>query len=63
MQVDHRGGRRAPKAQHELVTTLSQIAPGAVLASNTSSIPITAIGRAAVDPARVVGLHFFNRRR
>jgi 3-hydroxybutyryl-CoA dehydrogenase len=31
-----------------------------VLASNTSSIPITAIARAAADPSRVVGMHFFN---
>jgi 3-hydroxybutyryl-CoA dehydrogenase len=46
--------------KHELVAALSQIAPDAVLASNTSSIPITAIARAAADPSRVVGLHFFN---
>jgi 3-hydroxybutyryl-CoA dehydrogenase len=46
--------------KHELFSALSQIAPGAVLASNTSSIPITAIARAAADPSRVVGLHFFN---
>jgi 3-hydroxybutyryl-CoA dehydrogenase len=46
--------------KHELVAALSAIAPEAVLASNTSSIPITAIARAAADPSRVVGLHFFN---
>jgi 3-hydroxybutyryl-CoA dehydrogenase len=34
--------------------------PDAVLASNTSSIPITAIAAAANDPSQVVGLHFFN---
>lgn len=34
--------------------------PGAVLASNTSSIPITALGSATSAPDRVVGLHFFN---
>ena len=34
--------------------------PSAVLASNTSSIPITAIASAAADPGRVVGMHFFN---
>jgi len=33
---------------------------GAVLATNTSSIPVTAIGRAARCPERVVGMHFFN---
>jgi 3-hydroxybutyryl-CoA dehydrogenase len=46
--------------KHELFAELSRVAPTAVLASNTSSIPITAIARAAADPARVVGLHFFN---
>jgi 3-hydroxybutyryl-CoA dehydrogenase len=46
--------------KHELFAALSQVAPGAVLASNTSSIPITAIAGAAADPSRVVGLHFFN---
>ncbi len=34
--------------------------PDAVIASNTSSIPITMIAAAALNPARVVGLHFFN---
>jgi 3-hydroxybutyryl-CoA dehydrogenase len=46
--------------KRELFTALSAIAPGAVLASNTSSIPITAIASAAADPGRVVGMHFFN---
>ena len=35
-------------------------APGAFLASNTSSLPITAIGQELKDPGRLVGLHFFN---
>ncbi len=34
--------------------------PGAVLASNTSSISITRIAAATKRPADVVGLHFFN---
>jgi 3-hydroxybutyryl-CoA dehydrogenase len=46
--------------KRELFGALSQIAPSAVLASNTSSIPITAIAGAAADPGRVVGMHFFN---
>jgi 3-hydroxybutyryl-CoA dehydrogenase len=46
--------------KHQLFGALSEIAPQAVLASNTSSIPITAIARAAADPSRVVGMHFFN---
>ena len=32
----------------------------AVIASNTSSIPITALARAVAHPDRLVGLHFFN---
>jgi 3-hydroxybutyryl-CoA dehydrogenase len=32
----------------------------AILASNTSSIPITRMAVSAPDPARFVGLHFFN---
>ena len=34
--------------------------PNAVLASNTSSIPITKIAAATKNPQRVLGLHFFN---
>lgn len=34
--------------------------PGVILASNTSSIPITKLGRATRRPERVVGMHFFN---
>ena len=53
----------APEAlelKRELFGTLSEVAPGAVLASNTSSIPISSIAPAAADPGRVVGMHFFN---
>jgi 3-hydroxybutyryl-CoA dehydrogenase len=46
--------------KRSLFATLSEVAPGAVLASNTSSIAITSIAGAAADPGRVVGLHFFN---
>jgi 3-hydroxybutyryl-CoA dehydrogenase len=35
-------------------------AAGVVLASNTSGLPIGAIASAVKDPARVVGMHFFN---
>ncbi len=34
--------------------------PTAILASNTSSLPITAIGQDLDDPGRLVGIHFFN---
>ncbi|KPL68900.1 3-hydroxybutyryl-CoA dehydrogenase [Erythrobacter sp. SG61-1L] len=33
---------------------------GAILASNTSSIPITRMAAGTADPARFIGLHFFN---
>lgn len=36
------------------------VSPTAVLASNTSSLPITSIASAVSDPGRVVGVHFFN---
>jgi 3-hydroxybutyryl-CoA dehydrogenase len=36
------------------------LAPGAILASNTSSIPITRMAAGTVDPSRFIGLHFFN---
>src|SRR5919205_1172746 len=34
--------------------------PEAILASNTSSIPITSLGAVTGRPDRVVGMHFFN---
>lgn len=36
------------------------LAADAILASNTSSIPITRMAAATADPARFIGLHFFN---
>jgi len=34
--------------------------PGALLATNTSSLPVTSIASALTDPGRLVGIHFFN---
>lgn len=34
--------------------------PGAILATNTSSLSITAIGGELAQPGRLVGMHFFN---
>jgi 3-hydroxybutyryl-CoA dehydrogenase len=36
------------------------VAPDALLATNTSALPVTEIAAAAERPERVVGLHFFN---
>jgi 3-hydroxybutyryl-CoA dehydrogenase len=47
--------------KHDLYRRLSQIVgEQCVLASNTSSLLITAIAPAASHPERVVGMHFFN---
>ena len=35
-------------------------APGAVLATNTSSLPVTEIASVVKDPSRVIGMHFMN---
>ena len=37
-----------------------RLRPGALLATNTSSIPLEILGRALARPERLVGLHFFN---
>jgi 3-hydroxybutyryl-CoA dehydrogenase len=47
--------------KHELYGRLEEIVgEQCVLASNTSSLPITKIAAAARRPERVVGMHFFN---
>jgi len=46
--------------KQELFAQLGALAPGAILASNTSSIPITAIASSSPRPENVVGMHFFN---
>jgi 3-hydroxybutyryl-CoA dehydrogenase len=44
----------------EVFRDLDRHAPGAILASNTSSISITAIARHVSAPERVIGMHFMN---
>lgn len=47
--------------KHDLFTKLASItAPQTVLATNTSSLPVTAIAGPIPSPERVIGMHFFN---
>ena len=48
-------------AKKELFRAADQTLPaGAILASNTSSIPITELAAVTSRPERVIGMHFFN---
>ncbi|MCX6108160.1 MAG: 3-hydroxyacyl-CoA dehydrogenase NAD-binding domain-containing protein [Proteobacteria bacterium] len=40
--------------------TLAHLAKGAIMASNTSTLPITSLARATTVPANFIGLHFFS---
>ncbi len=47
--------------KEELFRRADSVLPaGAILASNTSSIPITSLAAATTRPERVIGMHFFN---
>jgi len=49
------------EAKQELFKKIAEINPSTtILASNTSSIPITQIAAGIPDPSRVIGMHFFN---
>ncbi len=43
-----------------IFAAVEQVAPGAIIASNTSSLSITELAAATQDPSKVVGMHFFN---
>ncbi|HEY5604146.1 MAG TPA: 3-hydroxyacyl-CoA dehydrogenase NAD-binding domain-containing protein [Gammaproteobacteria bacterium] len=48
-------------AKHALLRDIEpKIKPDALLATNTSSIPLEILGEALTDPGRLVGIHFFN---
>jgi 3-hydroxybutyryl-CoA dehydrogenase len=46
----------------EVFGTLDKVVerPDAILATNTSSIPVTRLGMATARPGQVIGIHFFN---
>jgi len=46
--------------QRTLASATAGARPGALVASNTSSLSIAAIAERLPDPARVLGMHFFN---
>ncbi|OEV07968.1 3-hydroxybutyryl-CoA dehydrogenase [Streptomyces nanshensis] len=51
-----------PEVKSELFAVLDKTVgdPDAVLATNTSSLPVVRLAMATQNPGRVVGLHFFN---
>jgi 3-hydroxyacyl-CoA dehydrogenase/enoyl-CoA hydratase/3-hydroxybutyryl-CoA epimerase len=48
------------KVKHAVLREVEGEAPGAIFASNTSSIPIGLIAEASAHPERVIGMHFFS---
>jgi len=49
------------KLKKEIFVQLEKIAPkNAILATNTSSLPISSIANATTCPERIIGMHFFN---
>ncbi len=47
--------------KQELFAAVDKLAPAhALYATNTSSLPVAGIAAAVADPARMVGMHFFN---
>ena len=47
-------------AKQEIFSELDRLLPDAVLATNTSALPVREIAAATERPERVVGMHFFN---
>lgn len=48
------------RAKQELFARLSRLAPTAVLATNTSVLPVTAVAAQVGQPGLVVGMHWWN---
>ena len=59
--LDHRGGHRNLELKLRILKDVDGAAlPDTVLASNTSSISITALAAVVSRPERFLGMHFFN---
>ncbi len=43
-----------------LFAEVDRVAPTALLATNTSSLPVAEIAASVADPSRLIGMHFFN---
>jgi 3-hydroxybutyryl-CoA dehydrogenase len=48
------------EVKQEVFARISAVAPAAVLATNTSVLPVTAIAERVEDPRRVLGTHWWN---
>lgn len=46
--------------KHAVLATIDQRCPGALIASNTSSLSINDLSTVLADPGRFLGMHFFN---
>jgi len=49
-----------PKVKAEVTKKAEGSAPGAIFATNTSTLPITALSQASVRPEDFIGIHFFS---
>ena len=48
------------EVKQQVLARIAELAPQAVIGTNTSSLSIDALADALPDPARLIGLHFFN---
>ncbi|SDS77926.1 3-hydroxyacyl-CoA dehydrogenase family protein [Microlunatus soli] len=46
--------------KRSVLATIAEQTPSAMIASNTSALPIDELADALTDPSRLIGLHFFN---
>ncbi|XTZ14523.1 3-hydroxyacyl-CoA dehydrogenase NAD-binding domain-containing protein [Micromonospora echinospora] len=49
-----------PALKHQVYAEIEQVAPDALIASNTSTLPITMLAEGVSTPEKFIGLHFFS---